>query len=254
MADAVAAMAQSASNGSQKNGFSSTAALVSYLRSEADQAEKKAKQLREQASNLARQFGITEADQSAYEYPSHMAPLDENGVPKYKGKKRGRKPKVRKRKVNPNRRKRQHTAYTLFVQETYPIIKSAYPDYASKDVISIVAKQWKNELSEGEKGQWRARALETHGQDEEDETAEAASTNAAAPPPAPINAQHDEAVVAAAAAAAAEDDDDDDDEALMHEEDEDDMEDDGVEVEEEAETEDESSAGHARRSKRGRKK
>ena len=69
MADAVAAMAESASSGTQKqttNGFSSTAALVSYLRSEADQAEKKAKRLREQASNLATQFGITEADQSAY--------------------------------------------------------------------------------------------------------------------------------------------------------------------------------------------
>jgi hypothetical protein len=183
------------------------------------------------------------------EYPSHMAPLDENGVPKYKGKKRGRKPKIRKRKVNPNRRKRQHTAYTLFVQETYPIIKSAYPDYASKDVISIVAKQWKNELSAEEKGQWRARALETHGQGgDEDE----AATTAAAPSPAPINAQHDEAVVAAAAAAAAEDDDDDDDEPLMHEDDdEDELEDD---VEEEAETEDEASAGNSRRSKRGRKK
>jgi hypothetical protein len=80
-----------------------------------------------------------------------MAPLDEHGVPKYKGKKRGRKPKARKRKANPNRRKRQHTAYTLFVQETYPGIKAAYPEYPSKDVISIVAKQWKHDINDQEK-------------------------------------------------------------------------------------------------------
>ena len=42
-----------------------------------------------------------------------LAPLDEHGVPKYKGKKRGRKPKKRKRMRNPNAPKRKHTAYTL---------------------------------------------------------------------------------------------------------------------------------------------
>jgi acyl-CoA synthetase (NDP forming) len=41
------------------------------------------------------------------------APLDENGIPKYKGRKRGRKPKKRLRKRNPNAKKRSHTAYTL---------------------------------------------------------------------------------------------------------------------------------------------
>lgn len=50
----------------KQNGFSSTAALVAYLRNEADLAEKKAKRLRDQAASLAQQFGITGADQIAY--------------------------------------------------------------------------------------------------------------------------------------------------------------------------------------------
>lgn len=45
--------------------------------------------------------------------PYEAAPLDENGIPKYKGKKRGRKPKKRVRRRNPNAKKRSHTAYTL---------------------------------------------------------------------------------------------------------------------------------------------
>jgi hypothetical protein len=39
--------------------FSATAALVSYLRLEADLAEQRAKRLRRQAASLAEQFGIT---------------------------------------------------------------------------------------------------------------------------------------------------------------------------------------------------
>jgi HMG (high mobility group) box len=103
--------------------------------------------------------------------PDQLPPLDEHGVPKYKGKKRGRKPKLRKRKrkVDPNRRKRQHTAYTLYVKETYPGIKAANPDFPSKDVISIVAKQWGNSVSAEEKRIWKQRALATHGEGEEDD-------------------------------------------------------------------------------------
>jgi len=90
--------------------------------------------------------------------PEDMAPLDENGIPKYKGKKRGRKPKKRKRMKDPDRPKRQHTAYTLFVQETYPTIRQNNPELPSKDVISIVARQWA-EVNELEKKAWKARAL-----------------------------------------------------------------------------------------------
>ena len=169
-----------------------------------------------------------------------MPPLDENGVPKYKGKKRGRKPKPRKRKANPNRRKRQHTAYTFFVQETYPRIKEAYPEYASKDVISIVAKQWKHDISAHEKEQWKARARATH---------EAGDDTTGGNSQLSIEAQEEEAAAAAAAAAAVEEDEED--------EDEEESENEFQEMEvpgEETEDEEEDLVPPARRSTRQRKK
>lgn len=93
--------------------------------------------------------------------PDQLPPLDENGIPKYKGRKRGRKPKVRKRKSNPARKKRQHTAYTLFVQHSYPAAKAANPGWPSKDVISYVAKQWAV-VPVDKKAKWKARAQSTH--------------------------------------------------------------------------------------------
>jgi hypothetical protein len=90
-----------------------------------------------------------------------LPPLDENGVPKYSGKKRGRKPKTRKRKTNPNRRKRQHTGYTLYMQEHYPGAKVAHPGFPSKDIIAMIAKQWA-ELGPIEKTAWKSRAALTH--------------------------------------------------------------------------------------------
>jgi hypothetical protein len=86
--------------------------------------------------------------------PEEMPPLDEHGVPKYRGKKRGRKPKKRKRKINPQRGKRQHTAYTLFVQTNYPSIRAMHPELPSKNVISVVARQWAN-VSAAEKVAWK---------------------------------------------------------------------------------------------------
>jgi hypothetical protein len=143
--------------------------------------------------------------------PDQLPPLDENGIPKYKGRKRGRKPKLRKRKSNPNRRKRQHTAYTLFVKEIYPDVKIQHPDWPSKDVISIVAKQWAT-VPAAEKQKWKLRAQATHDSadeeedeeeddeaDEEDE--EADEDEAATVVGAPVDLQ---AAVAAAAAAAVE--------------------------------------------------
>mmetsp|Transcript_10394 Transcript_10394/g.18928 ORF Transcript_10394/g.18928 Transcript_10394/m.18928 type:complete len:195 (+) Transcript_10394:901-1485(+) len=90
-----------------------------------------------------------------------MAPLDENGVPKYKGKKRGRKPKKRRRDVDPNRPKRQHTAYTYFVQENYPVWKELHATCQSKELITMVAKQWSH-LSDLERDEWKARAKAQH--------------------------------------------------------------------------------------------
>jgi len=169
----------------------SSAALVAYLRSEADIADLRAQRLKEQADALAREYGIQE-------FPildaSEMAPLDEFGVPKYKGvtvivimsvvlydehiiyctletkyltmyhppihtgKKRGRKPKPRQRHHNPNRKKRSHTAYTLFVQENHPVVRARYPDLQSKDIIGLVARQWAT-INEEEKQAWKQKAI-----------------------------------------------------------------------------------------------
>jgi hypothetical protein len=60
-----AAMATAASN-NQEGDFSSTTALIAFLRMEADAAEQKSKRFREQAAALARQFGVSEAAQVAY--------------------------------------------------------------------------------------------------------------------------------------------------------------------------------------------
>ena len=46
--------------------FSSTQALVAFLRMEADLAEEKAKRLRDQAAALAIQFSVTETLQQQY--------------------------------------------------------------------------------------------------------------------------------------------------------------------------------------------
>jgi len=98
--------------------------------------------------------------------PNELAPLDEFGVPKYKGRKRGRKPKKRKRALNPNRQKRQHTAYTLFVKEIYPDIRAQYTDYQSKDIIGLVARQWAT-VPDLEKAAWKERALASHAVQED---------------------------------------------------------------------------------------
>jgi hypothetical protein len=88
----------------------------------------------------------------------------------------------------------------LFVQETYPEVKAANPELPSKDVISIVAKQWESGLSAEEKKEWKARAQATHGGES--------------------NMDEDDAAIAAAAAAVEDEDvKEDDDEEEVEEED-----------------------------------
>ena len=148
----------------------STAALVAYLRCEADISELKARRLREQAASLAAEYG--DVNYTILE-PEEMAPLDEHGIPKYRGRKRGRKARKRKRKHDPNRPKRQHTAYTLFVQENYPSIRNQYPDLQSKEIIALVARQWA-EVSDLERQAWKQRAVASSAdaEDEEEEEGE----------------------------------------------------------------------------------
>eukprot|EP00566_Odontella_aurita_P016040 CAMPEP_0113550658 /NCGR_PEP_ID=MMETSP0015_2-20120614/14103_1 /TAXON_ID=2838 /ORGANISM="Odontella" /LENGTH=284 /DNA_ID=CAMNT_0000451487 /DNA_START=792 /DNA_END=1646 /DNA_ORIENTATION=+ /assembly_acc=CAM_ASM_000160 len=140
-----------------------TAALVMYLRAEADAAEERAKKLRSRAQMMAHEMGMSQAAfdatiaEASLDDASEMAPVDEWGVPKYKGKKRGRKPKKRKRVRKPDTPKRQHTGYTLFMQENYPAVKEANPALQSKDIIGIVAKQWAN-VDPDVKTAWKERA------------------------------------------------------------------------------------------------
>lgn len=53
-------------NGAGDDNFAATAALVAFLRMEADLADDRAKRLREQAASLARRFGVSDARQEAY--------------------------------------------------------------------------------------------------------------------------------------------------------------------------------------------
>ena len=151
-------VAAAAALDSDEANFSVTEAMVSFLRTEANQADARAKRLRKQAFELARQFGITEESQQSYGInPNDLPPLDENGLPKYKGKKRGRKPKEKKRKFNPDRPKRSHTGYTLFMQEGYPSAKTEFPNLTSKELISLVARRWKDLTAEA-RAEWKERA------------------------------------------------------------------------------------------------
>lgn len=72
------------SNSSNPQQHVASIALVAYLRCEADLSELKAKRLRQQADALALEHG--DEGWSIALDPNDMAPLDEFGVPKYKGK------------------------------------------------------------------------------------------------------------------------------------------------------------------------
>lgn len=154
--------------------ISAIEAMISFLFTEADLAEDRAKRLRGQAKNLAEQFGLDFkhhnrsrlASATTTDDDNDMAPLDEHGNPRYKGRKRGRKPKPRIRKHKVDREKRKLTGYTLFVQETHPLIKSDNRSATSAQIVSIVAKQWRD-LPESQRRRWKERALATH--DDEDQ-------------------------------------------------------------------------------------
>jgi hypothetical protein len=62
-----------------------TAALVHYLRIEADLSELKAQRLTQQADQLALEHGLQGTELQILD-ASEMAPLDEFGIPKYRGK------------------------------------------------------------------------------------------------------------------------------------------------------------------------
>jgi len=108
--------------------------------------------------------------------PTELPPLDEKGLPRYKGKKRGRKPKPKKRRTKPDRPKRKHTGYTLFMQEVYPSAKSEYPELPSKELISLVARRWKELESDGRTA-WKERAQQAAGTDDSGASGQHKSTS-----------------------------------------------------------------------------
>jgi len=181
-AAAAAATAATSADGSD----AAVAALVAYLRSEADLAEQKAAGLHQQAAALAAQFGIVDTVEELWQrytlQQDELPPLDEHGVPKYKGKKRGRKAKPRQRQHNPDRPKRRHTGYTLFVESQYPAQRAANPTAKSNQLIPAIAKQWKG-LTVTEKEEWKERAAATHNSsnkdddDDDDEEDDNSNTN-----------------------------------------------------------------------------
>mmetsp|Transcript_21078 Transcript_21078/g.31243 ORF Transcript_21078/g.31243 Transcript_21078/m.31243 type:complete len:163 (+) Transcript_21078:150-638(+) len=108
----------------------SARAFIAFLRCEATQAEERAKALRNVAANIENH---TTSDVEASRSKS-------------------------KRKNTQSRPKRQHTAYTMFVMESFEAIKKNNPEMPPKDIISMVARQWA-QLSDEEKELWKQRAL-----------------------------------------------------------------------------------------------
>ena len=104
---------------------------INQLKKQAENLETTARKLREIANilELQRQAFINHSQQASSSSSNSItnthtnteeAPLDEHGNPKYKGKKRGRKPKKRKRCLA---KKRGHTAYTLVSTTSYYLIE-----------------------------------------------------------------------------------------------------------------------------------
>lgn len=70
MSEALSALAAAVAPNGDSNlsdeDFNATSALVGFLRMEADLSEEKARRLRQQAANLAQQFGVSTTAQEAY--------------------------------------------------------------------------------------------------------------------------------------------------------------------------------------------
>lgn len=116
-----------------------TIAFVSFLRSEAEAAEIRAKQLWAQADKLIYDHGLEQHFQS---------------VPKKLG---GKKAK-RKRINDPERnRRKQLTGYTLFMKEVNPTVREEDPSLGNQDVVQKVAQLW-SEKSDAQKQEWKSKA------------------------------------------------------------------------------------------------
>mmetsp|Transcript_25274 Transcript_25274/g.38230 ORF Transcript_25274/g.38230 Transcript_25274/m.38230 type:complete len:198 (-) Transcript_25274:141-734(-) len=114
-----------------------TIAFVSFLRSEAEAADSRAKQLWAQAEKLIHDHGLEQHFQSAPKKP-------------------GRKPK-RKRANDPDRKKPKLTGYTLFMKEANSTVREENPSLNAQTVVQRVAQLW-NEKSDEQKQEWKSKA------------------------------------------------------------------------------------------------
>lgn len=140
MAEAEAANDKTAGASKAPSCDVTTIAFVSFLRSEAEAAESRAKQLRAQADKLIHDHGLEQHFQN---------------TPKNLG---GKKTK-RKRSNDPEQRNRrkQLTGYTLFMKETNPTIREEGPSLSNQDVVQRVAQLW-SEKSDEQKQEWKSKA------------------------------------------------------------------------------------------------
>eukprot|EP00986_Skeletonema_menzelii_P012747 scaffold7197_cov88-Skeletonema_menzelii.AAC.10 len=115
-----------------------TIAFASFLRSEAEAADFRAKQLWAQADKLIQDHGLEQHFQTS---------------PKKPGKK-----VKRKRSIDPARKKQKKlTGYTLFMKEVNSTVRKENPSLDAKDVVQKVAQLW-NEKSEEQKLEWKSKA------------------------------------------------------------------------------------------------
>jgi hypothetical protein len=63
----------------------------------------------------------------------------------------------KRKRADPLGKHKAHSAYTLFVHENYGLIKRDHGELPSREIISILARQW-GSTSEEEKQIWKYRA------------------------------------------------------------------------------------------------
>jgi hypothetical protein len=135
-------------------------AFIAFLRVEASNSEDRARSHRATAAAIeanaheGKSIGRTDSRESDFfAHKLSCCLILYNNLPINYLVARGRK--KRKRETKP---KKAHTAYTLYVHENYESVKKAHrPDMPSKDIISLIARQW-SQIGDQEKQAWQFRA------------------------------------------------------------------------------------------------
>ncbi len=128
-------------------------AFIAFLRCEAQQAEERAKSLRATAAAIEANTLEGRCDhRTTVFHESRKADLFfyfsfTAGI-----KKRKRDPSITNSKSI-----KTHSAYTMFVHENFELIRKDHADLATREIISMLARQW-GSTSEEEKQIWKYRA------------------------------------------------------------------------------------------------